>query len=222
MTTIQEIKTSTHNQSLIRKVLDGAAVLAPYSAEMPEKWVDESGQLLALPQGFAGLGIVEKDGGYEFGSDQDTEEVEGHGYSSPVRIDIVKTTRTVQFTALETNKVVLEQYHGLDLSGVQADAAGTVIFSEPENAARPYARLAIIGSDGVGEDEIFMIKVMPRVQVTEIESSSWSSSDALKYGMTMTAFADPVLGYSIQNIIAGPGAKKYAKAMGFTVTDADQ
>lgn len=217
MATMQEIKTATHNQSLIRKVLDGAAVLAPYSTSMPDAWVDENGALQELPTGFAGLGIVEKDSGYEFGSDQDTEEVEGHGYSSPVRIDIVKTTRTVSFTALETNRVVLEQYHGIDLSGVKATAAGTIVFSEPENAARPYARLCLIGSDGVGEDEIFMIKEMPRVQVTEVESQSWSSSDALKYGMTMTAFADPELGYSIRNIIAGPGAKKYAQAMGFEI-----
>lgn len=215
MASMAELKQDVHDQRLIRKFLDGAAFLAPYTASLPTTWVDTDGTPIALPADFSGLGIVAKDSGYEFGSDSDQEEVEGHGYSSPVRIDTTRTTRTVAMTCLETRRTVLESYHGLDLSQITPGANGEIEFNEPEQLARPYTRLVIIGSDGIGEDQWFSAKIMPRAQVTEVESHSWSS-DAAQYGMTWTAFPDPVLGYSVKNIIFGPGAEANAAAMGFT------
>ena len=214
MASMAELKQEAHDQRLIRKFLDGAAFLAPYSAPMPETWVAEDGQPIALPSDFGGLGIVAKDSGYEFGSDSDQEETEGHGYSSPVRIDTTRTTRTVAMTCLETRRMVLEAYHGLDLSQVAPGANGEIEFNEPESLARPYTRLVIIGSDGIGADQWFAAKIMPRAQVTEVESHSWSS-DPSQYGMTWTAFPDPVLGYSVKNIIFGPGAAATAPALGY-------
>ena len=215
MATLEELKKDTHDQRLIRKFMNGAAIIGPADAALPESWVGADSQLVALPESFSGLGIVEKDSGYEFGVDSDQEEVEGHGYASPVRIDITKTTRTVQMVCLETRKTVLEQYYGIDMSGVKPATNGEIVFNEPETLSRPYARLVIIGSDGVGEDQWFWAKVMPRAQVTEVEAQTWNN-DASSYGMTFTAFPDPELGYSVQNIIFGPAAKKHAKALGFS------
>ena len=214
MASLEELKQEAHDQRLIRKFLDGIAAIAPYSAAVPEAWTTNGKTPISLPEGYQGLGIVMKDSGYEFGVDSDQEEVEGHGYASPVRIDMTKTTRSVQMTCLETRKSVLEQYYGLDLSAVQPDEQGSIEFNEPETLSRPYSRLVIIGSDGVGEDQWFWAKIMPRAQVSEVGSHSWNN-DASAYELTFTAFPDPELGYSVKNIIFGPAAAKNAAAMGF-------
>lgn len=215
MATMAELKKDAHNASLIRKILDGVAFIAPTSAELPTNYFTSGGNLAAAPADFTPLGIVEKDSGYTFGNDQDTEEVEGHGYSSAVRVDITKTERNFSATFLETRKETLEQYYGLDSAAFVTGENGEIEFAEPELAARPHVRIILIGSDGVGEDQYFFIKEFPRVQVTEVGELAWSSSDALKHELTYTAFPDPVLGYSVKNIIGGPGAVKNREAMGF-------
>ena len=214
MATLAELKNDFHDSQFVRKFLDGVAIIAPYSAPPIDDFIDTDGSLKRPAEGYSGLGIVEKDSGYEFGSDADQEEVEGHGYSSPVRIDVVKATKTVEMTCLETRRSVLEQYYGMDLSQVRPSEKGTVEFAEPELPSRPFCRLAIIGQDGVGEDTYWYIKFMPRAQVTEVDSHAWNK-DAAAYPMTFTAFTDPDLGYSVKHILAGPGMKKAAQAMGF-------
>lgn len=215
MPSMEELKTSAHNQALIRKFMNGIAAVAPYATALPESWTTDGDQPIALPEGFSGLGIVANDSGYENGVESDQEELEGHGYSSPVRIDITKTTRTVGMTCLETRRSVLEQYSGMDLSTVKPDTtSGVIEFTEADIMSRPYARLVIIGSDGVGADAWYWARIMPRAQVTEVGSQSWNN-DAASYELTFTAFPDPVLGYSVKNVIFGPAAKKNAAAMGF-------
>lgn len=216
MATMAELKRDGHNSSLIRKILDGVAFIAPNDTTLPDAYFAADGSLNAAPDGFTPLGIVEKDSGYTFGNDQDTEEVEGHGYSSAVRIDITKSTRSFTSVFLETRKETLEQYYGLDASAFVTGANDEIEFVEPELAARPHVRIVLIGSDGIGDDQFFFIKEFPNVQVTEVGELAWSSSDALKHELTYTAFPDPELGYSVKNIIGGPGAVKHREAMGFT------
>lgn len=215
MATMAELKKDAHNASLIRKILDGVAFIALNDVALPTQYFSAGGSLLEAPEGFTPLGIVEKDSGYTFGNDQDTEEVEGHGYSSAVRIDITKTTRNFSSVFLETRKETLEQYYGLDTAAFTTGANGEIEFVEPELAARPHVRVILIGSDGIGDDQYFFIKEFPNVQVTEVGELAWSSSDALKHELTYTAFPDPVLGYSVKNIIGGPGAVKNRESMGF-------
>lgn len=222
MATMAELKKDGHNSSLIRKILDGVAFIAPRDVDLPEQYFSTGGVLLPAPDGFSPLGIVEKDSGYTFGNDQDTEEVEGHGYSSPVRVDITTTTRTFTSVFQETRKETLEQYYGLDPAAFVTGANGEIEFVEPELAARPHVRVILIGSDGIGDDQYFFIKEFPDVQVTEVGELAWSSSDALKYELTYTAFPDSELGYSTKNIIGGPGAIKNRAAMGFSAAPAGE
>ena len=215
MTTMAELKQGAHNSALVRKILSSVAFYAPYSAEMPTSYFSTGGVLAPAPTGFNPLGMTEKDDAFTFASDTDTEEVEAHGYSSAVRVDITKTTRTVASTFLETRKETLELATGTDLSNVTIDANGAIEIVESETSARPYGRLVIIGADGVGEDEWFFIREYPRVQITEVSEQSWGTS-ALSYGLTWTAYPDPELGFSGRQFIGGPAAAKNLEAMGFT------
>lgn len=215
MATFAELKADAHNASLVRKVTQSVAFYAPMSAPVPTSLVGEDGQLQALPEAYTPLGLVVKDSGFEFNMETDTEEVEAHGFSSPVREDIVRTDRTIGATFLETSRVILEQYYGLDLSNVEPTATGEIAFNEVDGLDRPRGRLVLIGSDGVGEGQWFIGKIMPEAQVTGVESHSWNGSDALAYGLTYRAYVNNAAGYSIRHTIAGPGAAANAAAMGF-------
>lgn len=215
MTTMAELKQGAHNSALVRKILSSVAFYAPYSAEMPASYFSTGGVLAPAPTGFNPLGMTEKDDAFTFASDTDTEEVEAHGYSSAVRVDITKTTRTIASTFLETRKETLELATGTDLSNVTIDTDGAIEIVESETSARPHGRLVIIGADGVGEDEWFFIREYPRVQITEVSEQSWGTS-ALSYGLTWTTYPDPELGFSCRQFIGGPAAAKNLVAMGFT------
>ncbi|RBP66437.1 hypothetical protein DFO66_103387 [Brevibacterium sanguinis] len=215
MATMAELKNGAHNASLIRKILNSVSFIAPLTTTLPETYFTTGGALAAAPVGFLPMGIVGKDDGYNFAADQDSEEVEGHGYTSPVRIDITSAQRTMQATFLETRKETLEQALGVDLSGITPGANGEIEFIEPELPVQKHVRMVNIGSDGAGDQEWFLIKEYPYCKVTEIGDMSWSASDALQYELTYTAFPDPVLGYSVRNFIGGPGAIKALEDMGF-------
>lgn len=214
MATMAELKQGAHNQALIRKILSSVGFWADEDTDLPTEYFTTGGVLAPAPTGFLPLGITDKEDAWTFGSDSENEEEEGHGYASPVRVDTVTTTRTVAATFKETRKSTLQLATGVDLTNVTPDENGTIDITEAEVAVRPYGRLVIIGSDGVGDSEWFYIREYPRVQVTEVAEETWGTS-ALTYGLTWTAFPDPVLGYSIRRLIGGPAAGKYAAAMGF-------
>ncbi|WGW12752.1 hypothetical protein LWF01_02975 [Saxibacter everestensis] len=205
MPTMAELKTAADSSNLVRKILESVIYVAPETAAPIDNILDAGGALIAKPADYKFVGMIGKDSGITFGSDMDSETVEAHGYNSPVRTDITGSEKTVQFTAIETNKTTLELHYGLDLSAVTAAATtGMVKFKEPNLENRPICRMLLLGVDGIGANQHIYGKFYPRVQVTEASETTWSASDSLAYELTFSAYPDPVLGYPVQHFLKFP------------------
>ncbi|MBD8019390.1 hypothetical protein [Brevibacterium gallinarum] len=215
MTTMQELKAKADNSDLIRKVQNISIWLAAEDAPEVEKLVGADGQLIPLPEEYQPLGMITKDDGVTFSSEFDSEGVEAHGYLSEVREDPTSQERTFQVNALESNRITLQEAHGIDLSTVSLDADGNLVFDEPEIPIRQFGRIVAIGSDGAGVGEYFMGRWYPRVKVNSIDDLVWSMTDPLSYNLTYKAFPDPQLGISVRHLWAGAGFKASAERAGF-------
>ena len=217
MPTMQELKAQGDNADLIRKVQNIAIWLAPLTAEPIDKLVGEDGQLQAFPEPYRPLGMITKDDGVTFTSESDSETVEAHGYIAPVREDETSMERSFAVNALETNRLTLEQAHGIDLSTVTVDDAGNFVFEEPELPIRDFARAIAVGSDGAGTGEYLLGRFFPYVKVTSLDDVVWSMSDPTSYNLTYKAFPDPILGFSVRHLFAGAGFKASAERAGFAI-----
>lgn len=218
MPTMQELKAQADNADLIRKVQNISIWLGPEDAPEVTKLVGADGQLIALPEEYQPIGMITKDDGVTFSNESDSEGVDAHGYMSQVREDQTSQERSFQLNALETNRVTLQEAHGIDLSTVSVDADGNLVFDEPEMPIRQFARAVAIGSDGGGIGEHFIGRFFPRVKVSSVDDIVWSMTDALSYNLTYKSFSDPVLGFSVRHLYAGAGFKAVAARAGFNVT----
>lgn len=215
-TSFAAIKQAADNRKLVRKVLQAVAFLAPTSVDLPASLTDESGALQALPTGFWPVGLVTPDG-YTFAADTTKEDVDALGYVEPVRSDITKIARTVEFTALETYKRNLQGLiHGRDMSTVTpAATSGEIVFDDPSMPTFDEFRLIIIGQDGPATEEWLMGRGYPLVKLKEIPEEVWKSSDPTQSKISLDVFSDPTLGTPCRNYLAGTGAKKNATALGY-------
>lgn len=205
---------------LIRKALGGLILVAPEDAEVPEKIFtgpNTFADFAAL--GYKPLGWLTKGDGINFTRETEQAEVESFGAQEPTRIDFTKDVTSAAFKCQETNRQVLEMYHGVDLEGVTVDSkTGEFAFSNPDVPEAIYRRLIYIAKDGNGDDAKYIIKVMPRGIVSEVQEQAWSSESELASGLTVKATKDDVLGYSVRNIFGGTGFLKLAEDMGFELS----
>lgn len=205
---------------LIRKALGGLILVAPEDAEVPEKIFtgpNTFADFAAL--GYKPLGWLTKGDGINFTRETEQAEVESFGAQEPTRIDFTKDVTSAAFKCQETNRQVLEMYHGVDLEGVTVDrTTGEFAFSSPDLPEAIYRRLIYIAKDGNGDDAKYIIKVMPRGIVSEVQEQAWSSESELASGLTVKATKDDVLGYSVRNVFGGTGFLKLAEDMGFTLS----
>ena len=205
---------------LIRKALGGLILVASEDAEVPEKIFtgpNTFADFAAL--GYKPLGWLTKGDGINFTRETEQAEVESFGAQEPTRIDFTKDVTSAAFKCQETNRQVLEMYHGVDLEDVTVDKdTGEFAFSNPDIPEAIYRRLIYIAKDGNGDDAKYIIKVMPRGIVSEVQEQAWSSESELASGLTVKATKDDVLGYSVRNIFGGTGFLKLAEDMGFELS----
>lgn len=205
--------------SLIRKAQGGFIITAPMDVEVPEKVMATPTTFIDFAAlGYVPLGWLAKGDGINFAREVETSETESFGAQEPTRVDITSDSTSSSFVAQETNKQVLELYHNVDLSGVEADKNGEVVFENEKVASTRYRRFIYIGKDGSGDDTIYITKVMPRGTITDPQEQSWSNEDALAYGMSVSATSDEELGFAVRHHFSGPGWIKLLESMGFDDT----
>lgn len=172
--------------------------------------------LLALPSGYADIGLVRKEDGYSWGNEWEMAETSSHGYADPTRRDILSNVSTVGFTAQETKRRVLELFHNVDLSTVVPTAtSGEVRFDKPLSMTTRYYRALFVGRDGIGTSAIYMGVLYPRAMVSETGEQSGSEETELAYPLTLTATPDSSAGTSVRYLFGGPGWKSLLSSMGF-------
>lgn len=213
-TTFMDMKKQNDHTELVRKALESVAFVAPKGTKMPETITDDSGKLLALPKEWWGLGIVTPDG-YQFEAETTKTEVEGHGYSVPVRVDIDKVPRTITVTALEKYKrQFIELTEGVSLGDVKQKSSGEVVYETPAIVTMGEYCMMIYVRDGREDAQWLLARGYPLVKLGEIPSDSWNN-EAMKTPLKFDVLIDTSVGYVQRNYIAGTGPKKYKDILGF-------
>ncbi|WP_288049376.1 IPT/TIG domain-containing protein [Nocardia sp.] len=163
--------------------------------------------------------MIAKDGAPTFRPEVQSNDVESWGALEPTRTDILGMNLSVTFTAQETNKDTLSLHAGISLDDIVADATTKEIqYNNPTSPATRYNRFIFGMVDGEGTNQVLILKILPRATVSEIGEQSWSQESILTYNFTLKAKIDEDLGYSMKNVICGPGVAGILADMGFTAT----
>ena len=203
MATFNDIK--GHNPKNIRKILEMAIFVKRYDDADEEITSIWDGTGLVLPAGYESVGLTTKSDGATWQRDQEVSDVTSHGYAEPTRRDILADQTGLNFTAQEAKRTTLELDKGVDLSSVEPDANGNLVIDKPSRPQPLYWRVLAIGKDGDGPDAIYVVRWLPRAQVTENAEQNWSEESELTFPSTFSAYTDPEVGTSMREIWAGPG-----------------
>lgn len=206
-------------QSLLIKPLSGAVFVAPMSVDVPAAFTTgANADLLDLKSaGFTSLGHVSKEGAPTFTPETETSEVEAWGLLESARTDVTKRTTKIAWTGQETHRHNLQLFHNRDLSNVKFNPiTGETEFADPTAPSITYHRGIFIGVDGAGPTTTYVIKVVPKMTITEVNEQSWKQDEVIAYGFTASAKLDESTGYAIKTVMAGPGWKALALKAGFT------
>lgn len=202
---------------LIRKALAGSVFIAPMATALPAAMTGPAGDLTELPAEWVDLGYLSKDDGASWSRATDLSEVTSWGALEPTRSDIRSDVTSLAVTAQETKKLTLELYENVDLAAVTpTTGSGEVAFSKATRPAPRFNRLFAICQDGEGADAVYIGKLAPRAQVTEVGDQVWSDGDSpITYPLTFSAKVDADAGYAIRYFFGGPGWKAMLTDMGF-------
>lgn len=221
MTAVTYEQIANWNPSLIRRPNKGFVLIGDIDTPIPTAFTTGASADFQDLSAFDSLGLIAKDAPPSFKPDVKSNDVESWGALEATRTDILTKDLSVTFTAQETKRRTLELYSGLDLTSVTPDATtGEIQYNDPTSPETRYNRVIFGMVDGAGADAIYILRILPRATVTEIGEQSWSQEQALAYNMTLKAKIDHDLGYSLKNVICGPGVKNLLADMGFTATAA--
>lgn len=205
--------------SLVRRPNKGFVLIGDDDASIPASFTSGvSAEFQALTD-FESLGLTAKDAPPSWTPEVESNDIEAWGSLEPPRTDIISRKMSVSTTLLETKRRSLELYGGLDLSAIEADATtGEIQWNDPTSPESRYHRLIFGMADGAGADLIYILRILPRAIVTSVGEQSWSQDGGLTYNLTWSAKIDEALGYSVKNVICGPGVAALLDDMGFEAT----
>lgn len=207
-----------HKQQLVRKMIRGSVFIAPTTADPITTITDATDKLLAaLPTGYEDLGILSADGG-QYSRDVNTSDLDGWGYSQPVRSDVTSDTGQLQVACEETKKLTMGLYLGADMSSVTPATNGEISVQKPALPSSKYYRVLLLGVDTVDGAELYLARFMPNAKVVSFEDQNFQGSDdtALTWSVTFQAYEDSALGYSEDFLAGGPGWFNLLTDMGWT------
>ncbi|MDR2256975.1 MAG: hypothetical protein LBE25_13425 [Arthrobacter sp.] len=220
MPDIAAIQRDADERRLIRKIQKAVGFVAPKSVELPESLFSAPGVLVDLATlGFLPIGIVATDG-WTFGRETEDEEIEGLGYASAVRTDIVKVTRTVTVTTLETGrKHMQELILGMDLTGVTMDKdTGEIVFDEPDLPINEEMRLLVVGSDGPADALWVLGNGFGAATLTSSGDEVWGKEGAVQRELSFKIAPDDETGSPTKRYVGGSGALAAKEALGFELS----
>jgi hypothetical protein len=218
-TTTYEAEASTYNQpNNIFKALGGIIYTSALTTAIPAAFTQNTtADLIQLDTTlWSRLGLLSQKDGLMFARSMKQDDESSWGYDEPTRSDISQDIESAVFVMQEINKQTMQMYHMVDLSAVHPDGTtGEVQFNKPQLTIPVYQRMIYMAVDGVGTDRRYKFKVMPRAHVTAVKDEAWQQAGATQFPVTVTATVDPTLGYSVREVLAGPGQKSRNAAANF-------
>lgn len=196
------------NTANVRKALMGSVWLANGTAAAPTKvslFDATTGALKAIPAGYSDVGWL-TDAGAKKGRAVTATDITGFGSTNPLRTDITKDTSTLTFECQETKIGTLALSAGVDPSTITPDPTnGTMEFQQALVTTAATFRVLVFGVDLQAAGEFDIVWFFPRMSVTGYGDQSISTTGAITYPFTMTAYPDPVLGYPVDTFLGGDG-----------------
>lgn len=209
---------------LIRKALDAVVFAGPEDSE-PHELISQLNsttsaiELKPLPTGYVSLGHHTEEDGVNWTREVENSDTRSHGSQEPTRRDITSDVSGLAVIAQETKMQTLEMFNNVDLSGVTPETdTSEVAFNRARVAKTKYYRILALAQDGAGDDAIWFARFLPRASVTEFNEQGWVKETEVQYPLTLTAYVDEALGYSIREMWAGPAMATLAAEMGFGTT----
>ncbi len=204
---------------LIRRANKGFILVAPMTVSLPTAFTSGVSADFQPLTGFTSLGLIDKAAPPSFKPAIKSTDIESWGALEPTRTDIETRDLTVSFTSQETKRQALELYSGIDLSTITPDPTTSEIqYNDPTSPDTMYNRFIFGMVDGSGDSQITILRIIPKGTITDVAEQSWSQEKAVDYNMTLKAKIDSDLGYSLKNVICGPGVAALLAAMDFTAT----
>ncbi|MFF1377547.1 hypothetical protein [Streptomyces sp. NPDC058308] len=161
------------NANAVRVAITGAAYVAPSKATLPTAATGD------WDKAFTDVGWISDDGITESNS-ADTTEIKGWQGGQTVRKVISSSEMTFQFTAIETNKTVLELYHkGSKVSTTSGKSVLAIKAPGPDRRT--------FGFDVIDGNSHIRI-VIPDGEVTETGDITYKGDEAIAYELTITAY----------------------------------
>lgn len=221
-TSVETLAVNTVFREHIRKGKKVAAFIAPTSIAVPTAIT--TGGVAGAPvtlvelTGFKALGLLSKSEGVTMGRNRETSEVMAVGYNDSVRSDVTTDEFNAAVVGLETNRITIENYLGVDLSTVTPDAnTGEISFPQPSDGIIRQNRWMYIAQDGVGADRWWIARCFAAGEVRDTDDQSWASDDdPIGWPLTVTSTVDTTLGYSVRHYFGGGGWKARLSQLGFT------
>ena len=196
---------NVRNNDNVRKGMAGAVFVAPMSAPPVTAITDTQGALVAVPAPYKPFGWISEDG-VTWPRETEVSEIFGWGGSEPIRSDLRRATKRMTVTAFETNRTVLEEYLGQDLSAVTTASGGESSFDEAPLPPFPFRRVLVIARDTASGGEYYRGQHFLRAKVTEVSEQTWADADTpISYQITYTAFQDADEGTAVRHFLGGPG-----------------
>lgn len=220
-TSVDLLIANSLNAAHIRKGKKVGVFWAPMATAIPAAFtaggVSSAPVTLADLTGFKPVGLLRKDDGIAMSRNRETSTVEAIGFNDPVREDVTSDRFTAQITALETNRLVIEQYLGVDLTGVTPDTnTGEVRFPQPADAELVRGRWLFMAQDGAGADRYWWGRLFPAGTVTETDDQNMAEADgSWTWPMTISSNADTTAGYGVLHFFGGGGWKSRLTSLGF-------
>ena len=159
----------------VRVGVTGAVYVAPIATALP------TDATTALANDYDDVGFIHEDGVTET-QDTDTEDIKAWQNGATVRKVQTSHDLMYQFTMLETNATVLEEYYG-DFTEGAASADDVVEITGEE---LPNRRWVLSVVDGL---EVIRI-VVPDGQITERGDVTYANNEAIGREVTITCYPD--------------------------------
>lgn len=210
------------NRKHIRKGRKVAVFIAPMSTAVPTA-ITEAASSSAAPTlkeltGFRSFGLLSKSEGVTKSRDREVQRTMAIGFQDSVRSDVSSDTHKIQCVGLEMNRLTIETYLQVDLSGIVPDpTTKEVSFPQPTDGDLPQNRILTLAQDGKGADVQWWGTLFTAGVVDETDDqSTGNDEDPLGWPCTFSSEVDTDLGYSVRSYFGGPGWKARLASMGFT------
>lgn len=194
---------------------DLAVIGAPYGTPLPEKIVDEEGDLLTLPEGWEHFGEVSKEAGAELAPERKFNDIMGYGSMAPRRRIKESEGVTLNITPQETRLMLLAMQNSLQKSAF-VTGKGNSGFTARKYATggEQYWSILLIGFDGTADKPIYPWWLFDKMSIGEGGSQSLKMDSPLAPEMSFTAYENTDGGMYTFGI-GGAGWVDLSKKAGF-------